>query len=322
MESKKEQAFVGLFVIIAVAILVSTVVALSGAFATSTTHYKTYLPFAGGLEQGFGVRYAGGPKVGRVEQIRIDPQNPTRMEVVFSVQPDVPVKTDSHVRIMALSPLGDNHLEIIPGSQSSPRAQPGATLPADPYTDFSSLANSLNELTPQAKQLLATVNDRATELKVTLARVNDLLNDANRANLSATIATTRGMLEEDRPKLKSALTHVDNLTAKMEPLIDDFKKTAAKADHLIDQLDGTIAENRPDIHKVLEQLRGTLDSANELVGRLNNTLDANSENIDELLENMRDVTENLKEFTDNIKARPYSLIRITNPRDHKPGSPQ
>ena len=25
---------------------------------------------------------------------------------------------------------------------------------------------------------------------------------------------------------------------------------------------------------------------------------------------------------DSIKARPYSLIRITNPRDHKPGDPQ
>lgn len=322
MDSKKEQAFVGLFVIVATAILVSTVVALSGAFATSSTHYKTYLPFAGGLEPGFGVRYAGGPKVGRIEQLRIDPQNATRMEVVFSVDPSVPVKTDSHVRIMALSPLGDNHLEIIPGSLAAPRAAPGATLMAEPYTDFSSLANSLNEITPQAKQLLTTFNERAVELKVTLARVNDLLNDENRANLSATIATTRGMLAEDRPKIKSALTHVDNLTAKMEPLVDDFKVTAAKADKALDQLNGMLGEDRPDIHKAILQLRQTLDSANELVGRLNNTLDANSENIDEVLENIRDVTENLREFTDNIKARPYSLIRITNPRDHKPGSPQ
>jgi phospholipid/cholesterol/gamma-HCH transport system substrate-binding protein len=321
MDSKKEQAFVGLFVIVAVVILVSTVVALSGAFATSTTSFKTYFPFAGGLEPGFGVRYAGGPKVGRVESIRIDPQNPTRMEVTFSVDPAIPVKTDSHVRIMALSPLGDNHLEIVPGSMSAPRAAAGATLQALPYTDFSSLADSLNEITPQAKQLLATFNERAVELKVTLARVNDLLNDENRANISATIATTRGMLAEDRPKIKSALTHVDNLTAKMEPLIDDFKKTAAKADKTLDQLNGMLTEDRPDIHKAILQLRQTLDSANELVGRLNNTLDANSENIDELLENMRDVTENLKEFTDNIKARPYSLIRITNPRDHKPGDP-
>ncbi|HME13269.1 MAG TPA: MlaD family protein [Candidatus Acidoferrum sp.] len=322
MEAKKEQAFVGLFVIVATAILVATVVALSGAFATSVTRYKTYLPFAGGLEPGAGVRYAGGPKVGRIEQIRISPQDPTLMEMTFSVAPDVPVKTNTHVRIASLSALGDNHLELVPNPQSAPRAPSGATLTADPYTDIASLTNSLNELAPQAKKLLSTVNERAAELKETIARVNDLLNDTNRSNLSATIANTRGMLEEDRPKLKSALTHVDNLTAKMEPLIDDFKKTAAKADKALDQLNGLLAEDRPDIHKAILQLRQTLSSANELVGRLNNTLDANSENIDQLLENMRDVTENLREFTDNIKARPYSLIRITNPRDHKPGSPQ
>jgi phospholipid/cholesterol/gamma-HCH transport system substrate-binding protein len=322
MEPKREQAFVGLFVMVAVGILIATVVALSGAFGTASTRYKAYFPFAGGLEPGSGVRYAGGQKIGRIDVVRIDPQNPALMELVFSVQPDVPVKTDSHVRIMSLSPLGDNHLEIVPGSQAAPRAQTGATLTADPYTDLTALTSSLSDLAPQAKQLLATVNERAVELKVTLARVNDLLNDKNRENISGALSTTRGMLEEDRPKIRSTLTHLDSLTAKMDPLIDDFKKTLAQANQVLDHVDATLAENRPDIHKAILQMRETLRSANELVGRLNSTLSANSDNIDDLLENMRDVTENLREFTDNIKARPYSLIRITNPRDHKPGGPQ
>jgi phospholipid/cholesterol/gamma-HCH transport system substrate-binding protein len=319
MQAKKEQAFVGLFVIVAVVILVATALALSGAFASSTTRFKTYVPFAGGLEAGSAVRYAGGTKVGRVEQLRIDPKDPTRMEMVFSVQPDVPVKTNTHVRILSFSPLGDNHLELVPGTQAAPPAPPGSTLVADPYIDFSALANSLNEITPQAKQLLATANERAIELKVTLARVNDLLNDRNRENISATIATTRGMLEEDRPKIRSTLTHLDDLTVRMTPLIDDFKKTSKQANEVLSHIDATLAENRPDIRKAILQLRQTLNSADELVGRLNSTLDANSENIDELLDNLRSVTENLREFTDTIKTRPYSLIRITNPPDHKPG---
>src|ERR1700675_4394348 len=102
MDSKREQAFVGLFVMVAVAILVATVIALSGAFATSTTRYKAYFTFAGGLEQGSGVRYAGSPKVGRIESVRIDPQDPSRMEIDFSVESKVPVKTNTHVRIAAL----------------------------------------------------------------------------------------------------------------------------------------------------------------------------------------------------------------------------
>jgi hypothetical protein len=45
----------------------------------------------------------------------------------------------------------------------------------------------------------------------------------------------------------------------------------------------------------------------------------NSENIDQLLDNLMHVTENLKEFTQTIKTRPYSLIRATNPPEHKTG---
>jgi phospholipid/cholesterol/gamma-HCH transport system substrate-binding protein len=48
-------------------------------------------------------------------------------------------------------------------------------------------------------------------------------------------------------------------------------------------------------------------------------MDVNSENIDELMENMNHVSENLKEFTDTIKARPYTLIRSSSPREHRPG---
>src|SRR5277367_364210 len=320
MEPKREQAFVGLFVIVAVAIVVATGLALSGAFASSTTRYKTYVNFAGGLEPGSAVRYAGGGnKVGRVEELRINPKDPTQMEMIFSVQPDVPVKTNTHVRILSFSPLGDNHLELVPNQEAAPAAPSGSTLAALPYTDFGALADSLNQLAPQAKQLIGTVNERAQELKVTIARVNDLLNDRNRDNLSATLATTRGMLEEDRPKIRSTLTHVDDLVVKMQPVIDDFKTTTQKANQALDHLDATITENRPDLRKAILQMRQTLSSANELVGRLNSTLDANSENIDELLDNLRAVTENLREFTDTIKTRPYSLIRITNPPDHKPG---
>jgi hypothetical protein len=58
---------------------------------------------------------------------------------------------------------------------------------------------------------------------------------------------------------------------------------------------------------------------NDFSARLDQTLDVNSENIDQILDNLRHVTENLKEFTETIKTRPYTLIRATNPREHKPG---
>ena len=92
MEPKREQAFVGLFVIVACAVLIATVFTISGVFGHTTKIYHAYLPFAGGLELGTTVRYSGGPKVGSVERLRIDPQNPARFDVAFKVQSDLPVK--------------------------------------------------------------------------------------------------------------------------------------------------------------------------------------------------------------------------------------
>src|SRR5256886_6323597 len=187
MEAKREQAMVGLFVLIAAAVLVATVFALTGAFGSAAATYRADFPFAGGLEPGASVRYAGGPKVGRVEKLQLDPKNPSRIEITFSVKAGLPVKTDRHVKVMRLSPLGDNHLEIDPGTEKAAMAATGTILPSEPYVDFNALTARINDIAPQAQQLLKTLNDRAGDLQITLARVNDLLNDSNRANLTRTL---------------------------------------------------------------------------------------------------------------------------------------
>ena len=322
MNSKSEQALVGLFVIVATAVLIGTVFAISGAFGRSTHTYHAFFPFAGGIESGSGVRYSGGPKIGRVDRIRIDPQNPARIEITFRVQSDLPVKTDSHVKIMSMSPLGDNHLEVLPGTPKTALAADGSLLPADNYIDFNAITAQINDLGPHATQLITSLNDRATELKVTIDRVNDLLSAQNRANLSATLANTRGMLEEDRPALHSTLVHINSVSEKLEPLLADFRKTSEQANKAIDHIDSMLGENRADIRQAVAELRRTLTNMTELTSHLNQTLDVNSENIDELLDNFRHVSENLREFTNTIKSRPYTLIRSSTPREHKPGEMQ
>lgn len=322
MNARREQAVVGLFVIVAGALLVGTIFAISGAVGRTVKTYHAYFSFAGGVEPGTTVRYAGGPKVGRVEQLRIDPKNPSRVEITFSVQSDLPVKTDSHVRIMSMSPLGDNHVEIYPGGTGSALAPTGSLLPSDAYLDFNAIAQQINNIAPDAQRLLGTLNDRATELKTTVDRLNDVLSPQNRSNLSAALASTRGMIEENRPQLKSTLQHVNELSQKLDPLIQDLRKTSSQANQALDHIDSMIGENRPDVRKAVIELRKSLGNVTDLTGRLDQTLDVNAENIDELLENLRHVTENLREFTNTIKTRPYTLIRSSAPREHKPGEPQ
>jgi phospholipid/cholesterol/gamma-HCH transport system substrate-binding protein len=319
MSPKTEQTLVGLFVLVAGGILLIVVFAINGAFGTAAKSYHAHFQFAGGLEPGATVRYSGGPKIGRVESVRVDPQDPTHLDLTFSVKPDVQVKTDSKVKIMSMSPLGDNHLELYPGSAQASLAPPGSLLPSDKYLDFNALTEQINNLAPQAQELLHTLDARATELKVTIDRVNDLLNAQNRANLSATLAETRGLITDSRPQVHTALQHINDLSEKLGPLIADFRKTTAQATDLLAHIDAVIGEDQPELRKALTELRGTLRSATDLTGQLNQTLDVNSENIDQLLDNMVHVTENLKEFTETIKMRPYTLIRASSPPEHKTG---
>ena len=322
METRREQALVGLFVIVAAAVLIATVFGITGAFGRTAKSFHAFFPFAGGLEVGSTVRYAGGPKVGRVEKLRIDPQNPANIEITLAVHTDLPVKTDSHVRIMSMSPLGDNHLEIVPGSPQAPLAKDGSTLPADRYLDLNAITERINDLAPEAQQLLHTLNDRATELKVTIARVNDLLNDQNRANLSGTLAQTNQMIAENRPAIKSTLGHLNASSEKLGPLLDDLRKTSAEANKTLDHVDSLIGENRADVRQAVLELRKSLTNVTDLTGRIDQTLDVNSENIDEMLGNFRDASENLKEFTKTIRNKPYTLLRASSPREHKTGEPQ
>ena len=319
MEAKREQVFVGLFVTIAAALLIATVFSLSGAFAGAARHFHAKFHNAMGIEKGTTVRFDGSPKIGRVENVKIDPKDPSLMDLEFSVKEGLPIKTDSHVAIMSFSPLGDNHVEVKAGSPSAPLAADGAILPADQYVGFNELTEQINKIAPQAQELMSNLNQRVKELSVTIARVNELLNDQNRANISASIADLRGMLNEDRPLVKSTLNNVNGASSKIGPLVDDLKKTTDQANETLKKADAMLGENREDIRASIKKLRESLNNVNSITRRLDQTLDINAETIDELLMNLRDVSENLREFTDIIKTRPSELIRSTSPPVHKPG---
>jgi phospholipid/cholesterol/gamma-HCH transport system substrate-binding protein len=310
---------VGLFVLVATGLLIFTLFYLTGLFDHGQPVYRTYLTNAGGLAPGSDVRYAGGPPIGHVAEVHSDPNDVTRLEVIFRVHSDIPVKTDSRVKIASIGALGDNYLGIIPGTQAAPRAPSGSELIAKPYSGFDELSDKISAMAPQASALLQNLNARVIELQVTIARVNDLIGDQNRANVAASLANLNGMLAEDRPQVRSTLGHLDESTAKLPALLDDFKKTVAQANDAISHLDAVIGENRPDIRQAVIQLRATLTSAASATDQLDRTLTSNDENIDELLDNIRHVTENLRAFTDEIKSHPTVLIRAPSARPHIPG---
>jgi phospholipid/cholesterol/gamma-HCH transport system substrate-binding protein len=318
MDSKKEQAFVGVFVIIAASLLIATIFAIGGAFGRPGQTFLVYFKHAGGLEPGAIVRYAG-IRVGRVQKVTVDPKDASRVIMTIGVEPDVPIKTDSLAKIASVSALGENYLEIAPGKPDSPLAKSGAVLPSKEFFGIGDVADLLNDLGPDVQDLVSNLNDRVTQLKDTIERTNDLLNEHNRKNVADALDNLNGMLGENRKSIHSAIGHIDKLSEQLGPTVDQFKQTAKQANDTLKKIDDMLGENRKDLHDSITQLHKALDNATTLVDQLNRTVNVNGENIDEIVENIRLTTENLRQFTDTIRTRPYTLIRSAQPPEHKPG---
>jgi phospholipid/cholesterol/gamma-HCH transport system substrate-binding protein len=321
MNSKREQAWVGLFVLIAAALLIGTVLAVAGTFSVSGVSHRAYFKSAGGLLPGATVRYAG-MKAGRVESVRVDPQDSTRIEVAFTVGHAIPVKTDSVAKITSLGPLDENYVEVGTGTKDAPLAPPGSEIKSVPTVGIADLGDMIGNLAPVAQQVLQNLNQRLTELQVTVARVNDLLNDRNRTNVSEGLGNLNAMLAEDRPKVSATLANVQTASAKIIPLLDDLKRTMKEANDALSHVDSVVLENRQDVRTAVVELKQTLLSASSLMEQLKNTMDRNTDNIDEILVNLRITTENAKQLTEALKTRPSVLIRGDTVKDRKPGEKQ
>lgn len=320
MNSKHEEAAVGAFVLIAAALLIGTVLAVSGVFSSGGIPHYTYFKSAGGLLPGAMVRY-GGMNAGKVKAVRVDPGDSTRIEIDFNVQPDIPVKTDTIAKISALGALSDNFVELGTGTKNAPLAPPGSELKSAETIGIGDLGEMIGQLEPVANQTLQSLNQRLIELQITTARINDLLNDKNRAEVGASLNNLNAMLSESRPMVSESLASVQNASAQLLPILDNLKSTMNQANSVLSHLDSVVVENHQDIRTVTVELRETLSTASILMDQLKNSSSNNSDNIDQTMANLRVTTENMRQLTDSLKANPSVLIRGNTLKDRKPGDP-
>ena len=318
MNSRREQVWVGLFVLVAVALLIVAVFSVAGTFSRGNIPHRSYFKFAGGMQPGAAVLY-GGMKAGSVQVVRVDPDDSTRIEVDFNVARDIPLKTDSVAKITSLSPLGDNVLALTTGTREAALAAPGSVVQSAASLSLADLTDMAGELQPLIQQGLVKLNARLDELQVTVARANDLLNDRNRANVGRALDNVNSMLAEDRPKISRTLDNVETASARLRPVLDDLKKTMAEANDTLGHIDSVVLENRADLRASVAELRQTLATASAVVDQLDRTLTYNSDNIDQTLENVRVTTQQLRELTEGLKRRPYTLIRAYKPPERQPG---
>ncbi len=314
-------AKVGTFVIVCLILLGVTVYYVGNEqWGHHVTPYKTYLRYAGGVGPGTEVLF-GGIEVGRVNAVRAWNQDPTRIEILLEVKEGTPLNAKSVAKLGSVSLMSSPAISITTGAQDAPRLKPGQairsleTVSMDDMTrKLSGIADSAEELITQVQGDLKGISGKAETL---LTNLNDVTGPTNRQQIAEILQQVNSLVAKQSPKIDAITDQVvlvsqdaDSVIKKIGPLVDHTDATVANVNQTIDQL-------RDPIRQDLAQLQSTMEQAKALIGNLQTLVRSNEDNIHETIENLRVATENLDQLTDQVKQRPWSLVRIRQPKDRK-----
>ena len=311
---KTTEAKVGALVVLSAVVLCATVYLLGSAqFGRTRTPYCAYFKYAGGLDPGTDVLF-GGISVGKVTAVRPDANDPTRIEVDLEVKQGTPVNAKSMAKLGSVSLMSSPVLSITTGTNDSPRLQAGAVIPTQETVSLDDMQREVAALTESAQELIAAVHtdvDNITgDTHQVLANVNDLTGDANRRHVAQILANADAMIARTSPQIDRIATNVETLTAKMGPTVDNVNSTVTNAN-------GTITVLRDRTQTDLIELQKTLVEVRSLAENLQAVVRTNQQNLQYTLENIRMATDHLNDFTESVNERPWSLIRIKQPKDRE-----
>ena len=175
-------------------------------------------------------------------------------------------------------------------------------------------AASLDEIAGK----LAGVADNANML---MTQAQGELNDIS-GNMNHLLANLDAMTgPRNQKKVQTILDNIDRVVAdarpKIERLTDQLTRVTDHADETIQNVNGTVTVLRDPMRKDLAELQRTLEEARGLLQSMQVVVRANDYKIDDTVENLREATDNLNQFTNSLKQRPWSLVRVKQPEDRQ-----
>jgi len=299
------EAKVGAFVLACFSIFAFTIIYLMHAqFSGDTVPYRTYLRYAGGLEPGAEVLF-GGIAAGKVTAVRPWTADPTKIEILIDVRQGTPLNEKCVAKLGLVSIMNSAALSITTGSNDAKRLAPGSSIPSKEAASLDEIAGKMadvadnaNALITQAQGELAGISGDARNL---LANLNTVTGPPTQQKVQAVLDNVNGILAAERPKI--------------DRLSDQLSALSQHADDTIQNVNGTVTDVREPVRKDLAELQNTLLQAKQLLNDMQVMVRANDYKIDDTVENLRVATDNLDQLTDSLKQRPWSLIRIKQPKE-------
>ena len=301
------EAKVGAFVLGCFSILAFTLIYLINAeFSRDTVPYRTYLRYAGGLEPGASVLF-GGINVGKVKTLQPWSSDPTKIEILLDVRKNTPLNEKSVAKLGLVSVMSEAALSITTGSNDAKRLAPGSSIPSQDAASLDEIAGKIAGVADNANGLITEARGElegiTSDARSLLANLNTVTGKPNQQKIQAVLDNVNGMLAAERPK-------IDRLT-------DQLNTLAQHADATVQNVNGTVTDAREQLRKDLTELQTTLQQAKAVLTDIQVMVRANDYKIDDTVENLRTATDNLDQLTDSLKQRPWSLIRIRQPKERE-----
>jgi phospholipid/cholesterol/gamma-HCH transport system substrate-binding protein len=293
METRANYVAVGAFVLaVLIGIVVIALWLARIEFNREFAYYDIY--FTGsvtGLSRGSEVRYNGIP-VGRVNEIRIDPQNLKQVRVTVELNQTALIKSDAVASLESQGLTGAAYIEISGGSQKAP---PLEARPGQRYPVIASQQSGLQQIVANAPEVLARLLDVAN-------RLNEILSERNQAAIAETLENVRrltaaaaahsadveGVLSDSAATMRDLHQTLDNANRTLSDLREligehgdarnallAINDASHKLDKLSTDVDALVQENRPglrdfsgrglnELTQLIIQTRGLVDQISRL----------------------------------------------------------
>lgn len=289
--SKKSIAFrqlrVGVFVLVAIVILVFLVLNASGDINpfSKKLHLKARFVDANGLREGSEVRLAG-VRVGKVEKITLlppsDVPNAPRVEALMTIDSSIDgqpasqrIRSDSTAQQGSPSLLGNEMLiNITPGTAVGSAVQEGAILPSSSSNTVNDFATSGTDLAQRLSKLSDEISGIVRDVKDGKGTVGKLFSDEQLYNnLNATIVETEDVMKQVRSGNGSAskfindpelYTNANEIAVSLRGIANDLRAGRGTAGKLL-----TDDELYVRINRTADRLDRSVDQINSMIAEIN-----------------------------------------------------
>jgi phospholipid/cholesterol/gamma-HCH transport system substrate-binding protein len=259
METRAKHITIGAFVLSSVLAIAFFVFWLA-RFEGEVKYQDYYVRFSGSVSQlriDSTVLFGGIP-VGRVTDVRIDPENSELARVDLAIRAGTPIHVDSKATIELQGIAGGVIVQISRGTNTAGLLPPDSAITAGPSA---------------LEQIVRRVPDLLTKIDEITGRMNDLLSDKNRQAFSNSLAN----LEAITSQLSGGVTSAEGVMSNASGAIQELNNAAKEFSALAVELRGMVGDVRGDATKAARNFALMADSFNKTSQQLSGVLDDNRE---------------------------------------------